>query len=313
MFEQHNGTGNSTSAIPGFSPHVYRLVAPAVTATESDTTSPGAASLLSSLSRAAARNLATTTKSVPQMQGISSRWLLKLLEWKQVDGGTYRVNRRLSHAVGDGRVTFEQTGSAVRVVPAELAELAPLRGYADTAVLAELARRFARVEFAPGDVLAGFGHRADRVVLVAHGKIAKSGPGAYGDETSLGVLKDGDHFGAQALLSADGISEFTAKAITAGTALTLSRDDFEAVLRRSGSLRAQLDRASEVRAAANEHGESEIDIASGHCLLYTSPSSTTRARRASTGSAWRRPCCGCTPAWPTSTTSRWTRSSSSCG
>ncbi|WP_245886201.1 family 2B encapsulin nanocompartment shell protein [Umezawaea tangerina] len=235
-----------------------------MTATESDTTSPGAASLLSSLSRAAARNLATTTKSVPQMQGISSRWLLKLLEWKQVDGGTYRVNRRLSHAVGDGRVTFEQTGSAVRVVPAELAELAPLRGYADTAVLAELARRFARVEFAPGDVLAGFGHRADRVVLVAHGKIAKSGPGAYGDETSLGVLKDGDHFGAQALLSADGISEFTAKAITAGTALTLSRDDFEAVLRRSGSLRAQLDRASEVRAAANEHGESEIDIASGH-------------------------------------------------
>ena len=34
---------------------------------------------LSSLSRAAARTLATTTKSVPQMQGITSRWLLKLL------------------------------------------------------------------------------------------------------------------------------------------------------------------------------------------------------------------------------------------
>jgi len=33
----------------------------------------------SSLSRAAARTLATTTKSVPQMQGISSRWLLKVL------------------------------------------------------------------------------------------------------------------------------------------------------------------------------------------------------------------------------------------
>ncbi|MET9000202.1 Crp/Fnr family transcriptional regulator, partial [Amycolatopsis sp. NPDC004169] len=33
----------------------------------------------SSLGRAAARTLATTTKSVPQMQGISSRWLLKVL------------------------------------------------------------------------------------------------------------------------------------------------------------------------------------------------------------------------------------------
>jgi hypothetical protein len=32
-----------------------------------------------SLGTTAARNLATTTKSVPQMQGISSRWLLKLL------------------------------------------------------------------------------------------------------------------------------------------------------------------------------------------------------------------------------------------
>ncbi|MEV6922149.1 Crp/Fnr family transcriptional regulator, partial [Amycolatopsis sp. NPDC051106] len=63
-----------------------------------------------SLGRAAARTLATTTKSVPQMQGISSRWLLKILPWVEVSGGAYRVNRRLSYAVGDGRVTFTTTG-----------------------------------------------------------------------------------------------------------------------------------------------------------------------------------------------------------
>ena len=34
-----------------------------------------------SLSTEAARNLATTTKSVPQMQEITSRWLLKVLPW----------------------------------------------------------------------------------------------------------------------------------------------------------------------------------------------------------------------------------------
>ncbi|MGH3837533.1 MAG: Crp/Fnr family transcriptional regulator, partial [Pseudonocardiaceae bacterium] len=34
-----------------------------------------------SLATAAARNLATTTKSVPQMQGITSRWLLRVLPW----------------------------------------------------------------------------------------------------------------------------------------------------------------------------------------------------------------------------------------
>ena len=38
------------------------------------------------LGKAAARNLTTTTKSVPQMQNISSRWLLKVLPWVQVNG-----------------------------------------------------------------------------------------------------------------------------------------------------------------------------------------------------------------------------------
>src|ERR1700730_17786567 len=71
----------------------------------------------SSLATAAARNLATTTKSEPQMQGISSRWLLKMLPWVQVSGGTYRVNRRLTYAAGRGRVGFAKTGGQVRVIP----------------------------------------------------------------------------------------------------------------------------------------------------------------------------------------------------
>src|SRR6266545_2857871 len=80
-----------------------------------------------SLSTTAARNLATTTKTVPQMQAITSRWLLRILPWVQASGGTYRVNRRLSYAVGDGRVSFATTGAEVRVIPRELCELPPLR------------------------------------------------------------------------------------------------------------------------------------------------------------------------------------------
>ncbi len=37
-----------------------------------------------SLGTSAARNLATTTKSAPQMQEISSRWLLHMLPWVDV-------------------------------------------------------------------------------------------------------------------------------------------------------------------------------------------------------------------------------------
>ena len=69
----------------------------------------------SSLGTTAARNLATTTKTSPQMQGITNRWVQRILPWVEVKGGTYRVNRRVSYAVGDGRVAMiadRATGSA---------------------------------------------------------------------------------------------------------------------------------------------------------------------------------------------------------
>lgn len=103
-----------------------------------------------SLGTAAARNLATTTKSVPQMQGITSRWLPRLLSWVRVSGGVYRVNRRLSYAVGDGRVSFVNTGSEVRVIPPELAELPLLRGFADESVLASSPIASSNGSTAPG-------------------------------------------------------------------------------------------------------------------------------------------------------------------
>ncbi|MGH8932477.1 MAG: Crp/Fnr family transcriptional regulator, partial [Egibacteraceae bacterium] len=94
-----------------------------------------------SLSTQAARALATTTKTVPQMQEISSRWLLRLLPWVQVNGGVYRVNQRLTYTVGDGRVTFTTTGAEIRVIPQELTELSLLRDFDDVEVLGALADR----------------------------------------------------------------------------------------------------------------------------------------------------------------------------
>ncbi|MGW5649450.1 Crp/Fnr family transcriptional regulator, partial [Saccharopolyspora sp. NPDC003762] len=150
-----------------------------MTVTEPLNTDDGDAPQLS-LSTAAARNLATTTKSVPQMQGITSRWLLRLLPWVQAAGGAYRVNRRLSYTLGDGRVTFTNTGAEVRVIPQELRELPLLRGFDDDAVLGALADRFVQREVEPGQVIATAGQAADQVVLIAHGKVNKIGTGEYG-------------------------------------------------------------------------------------------------------------------------------------
>ncbi|KUJ40510.1 family 2B encapsulin nanocompartment shell protein [Streptomyces sp. NPDC093228] len=218
-----------------------------------------------SLGTTAARNLATTTKSAPQMQEISSRWLLRMLPWVDVQGGAYRVNRRLAYSVGDGRVTFVKTGDQVTVIPAELGELPALREYEDLEVLGELARRCQQRRFAPGDVLAEFGSQADEVFLLAHGRVEKLGTGPYGDDAVLGVLADGAYFGEQALLDPDAIWEYTARAVTACTVLALPRRDVEQIAERTGSLREHLrEQRSIPEQRTNKYGEKEIDLAAGH-------------------------------------------------
>src|SRR5689334_13475510 len=103
------------------------------------------------------------------MQAITSRWLLKLLPWVQAAGGVYRVNRRLSYLLGDGRVSFTNVGADVRVIPQELRELPMLRDFDDDEVLNALADRFEQREFGPGEVIVQSGRPADQIVLIAHG------------------------------------------------------------------------------------------------------------------------------------------------
>jgi hypothetical protein len=46
-----------------------------------------------SLGDTAARQLANTTKTPPQLTAITPRWLVQLLSWVPVESGTYRVNK----------------------------------------------------------------------------------------------------------------------------------------------------------------------------------------------------------------------------
>src|SRR5262249_31196204 len=144
-----------------------------------------------SLSTEAARNLATTTKSVPQMQEITPRWLLRVLPWVEATGGTFRRNRRLTYTVGDGLVTFDTSGAELRIVPGELRELPVLRGFDDPEVLRGLADQCEQREFEAGDSLVEAGQPADHVFFIARGKVNKIGPGKYGERTVLDVLAEG--------------------------------------------------------------------------------------------------------------------------
>ncbi|MFB7588801.1 family 2B encapsulin nanocompartment shell protein [Streptomyces sp. NPDC056169] len=226
----------------------------------------------SSLSTAAARNLATTTKSTPQMQEISSRWLLRMLPWVETKGGAYRVNRRLSYTVGDGRIEFVQDGPRVRVIPQELGELALLRGFEDVEVLTALADRCVRRDFRAGEVLTERGTPAGQIHLIAHGRINQTSVGKYGDEVAVSVLADGDHLGENALLDADARWDYTATAETSGTLLTLSRADFASIASSAPSLQAHLHAFSSLPLQRqNRHGEAEIAMSAGHTGEVTLP------------------------------------------
>ncbi|MFK0257460.1 family 2B encapsulin nanocompartment shell protein [Streptomyces sp. NPDC090445] len=219
----------------------------------------------SSLGTAAARNLATTTKSAPQMQEITSRWLLKTLPWVETKGGAYRVNRRLSYTVGDGQIEFVQDGATVRVIPRELNELAMLRGFDDMDVLNAIAGRCVQRDFRAGEVLVERGTPAGGIHLIAHGRVSQTGEGKYGDEVAVSVLADGDRFGEHTLLDGQGTWDYTATAETSGTLLTLSRSDFEAVMSSAPALRSHIEQFTALpHQRQNRHGEAEIAMSSGH-------------------------------------------------
>jgi len=216
-----------------------------------------------SLDIAAARMLTTTTKSAPQMQEVTSRWLLRMLPWVEVSGGTFRVNRRLSYVVGDGLLTFTSSGNDVRVIPAELAELPWMQGFDNADILNALADRFVQQEFGPGDVIAQANQPADRIFLIAYGKANKLGTGKYGDQTVLGMLADGEHFGAPSLLT--GNWPYTVQAVTHCTVLSLQSQTLQDLLAQSPQLRTQIEQAqATAQKPQNRHGEAAIDLAAGH-------------------------------------------------
>ncbi len=218
-----------------------------------------------SLGTKAARQLATTTKSPPQMQGISPRWLLRVLPWVSVTGGAYRVNRRMSYSVGDGKLEFSNVGARASVIPAELTELPLLRGFTDETVLNILAARFEQAEFKPGQMIVQRGASAEHIYLLVHGKANRLGAGKYGDDTILETIADGAHFGDQSVIDENDVWAYGVKAITPCTVLALPQVVFEDLMKRLPALARHVAWYKEQRAKPQDkNGQAAIHVASGH-------------------------------------------------
>ncbi|GAA3195674.1 MULTISPECIES: family 2B encapsulin nanocompartment shell protein [Streptomyces] len=213
-----------------------------------------------SLTPDAARQLATTTKTTPQMRGITPRYLLRALPWVDVESGVFRVNRRRTYVLGDDRISTHHDGGTTRVVPGDLREVPYLRE-ADDALLTELADAFTEVAFDAGQILAAEGEAHDRLWVLSQGRAEKRVSGRYGEDALLEVIADGQFFDLDAWSRTTALP-YRVKALTPGVALCIDR----------AVLTGLCDRAPEVRAALDAYladgvlpgTEVPVDLSAGH-------------------------------------------------
>ncbi|CCH31775.1 family 2B encapsulin nanocompartment shell protein [Actinosynnema sp. NPDC047251] len=211
----------------------------------------------SSLSTRAARTLATTTKSVPQMRAITPRYLLRALPWVDLEAGAYRVNQLVDYRVGDGRISTSP-GADPRPVPEDLRELWFLRD-CPPALLEDVAAAFTAEVVGPGALLTS-GDRATRLHLVVSGRVECHGTSASGQDALTGVAGTGDFFDADAF-AVCGPWTVEARTATPCHLLVLERSRLAEFAAREPRLDGRLRAGPGERAGS---GEAKVSLVAGH-------------------------------------------------
>lgn len=214
-----------------------------------------------SLGPDAARQLATATKTSPQMRGITPRYLLRALPWVDVESGVYRVNRRRTFVLGDDLISSYSEDGTHHIVPEDLREVPYLRD-ADEALLAELAAAFTEVTFESGQLLASEGDASDQIWVLVEGRAEKRVTGRYGEDALLEVIGDGQFFDLDSWTRAEPMP-YRVKALTPGVALCADRSALAGLTTRSEDLQTALDSylAGDMPVPGSEV---PVDLTAGH-------------------------------------------------
>lgn len=218
-----------------------------------------------SVTTSVARNLANTTKTSPKMMSITPRWLLSLLPWVQVEGGTYRVNRTKVELSKAERIGIEFT-NGVASFPAESLRSVPLFSGLPGPVIDRMATKFATQEVSLGNKLVVEGKGGNEFFIIAQGQVEVLSKGAHGTDLRIALLTEGEFFGEVDVVS-DKPSDVTIRTITPCVLMTLSRKDLDAVLKELPNLKTDfknaIDQHLELRSTVNRYGERNIDLVSG--------------------------------------------------
>lgn len=226
-----------------------------------------------SISTLVARNLATTTKSIPMMEQITPRWLLQFLPWVQVNSGTYRVNRVKVLLKEESKIHITENNSQFAVEPEQLHKV-PLFLKAYKEELTFLANSLKLERYEKDQLIASEGEAANKLYIIAKGTVEASTIGNRGEKLQLAIMSTGEYFGEYALLENKPYSA-TYTALSPCSVLTLDKKNFENLLNQSPELKNSLDKVlqnrNDCKCYINEYGESKISIKAGHEDLCSLP------------------------------------------
>lgn len=224
-----------------------------------------------SLPRDHARVLATTHKTRPQMEAISSRNLLKVLPWVNVQGGVYRVNRRELVEIKPGKVTFvEDDANNISIYPASLSQMPSFRKIEDEAILTLLAEAAEEENFSKGDVILANDDDLEHVRIIVNGKVSFYKPDSTDPSDLLGAMGPGNYFGEFGLFSGgDRLMEHDSVATTNVTIFKIAYTDIATILEDSSNeahnshLEDHLPFIETLKDRINRKGESIVDLYHG--------------------------------------------------
>ena len=218
-----------------------------------------------SVTTAVARNLTTTSKTSPKMMSITPRWLLRLLPWVQVNGGTYRVNRTKVELTKAERIDIDFVEGVATFSPDALRKV-PFFSHLPVDITTRMASRFKTEVVSLGNELIVEGEDGNKFFILAEGQVEVLSKGAHGSNLRIALLTEGEFFGDADIVS-EKRSDVTIRTLTPCVLVTFSRKDLDAVLNELPSVKAEfqkaIDKHLELRSATNRYGERNIDLVSG--------------------------------------------------
>ena len=146
------------------------------------------------------------------MMSITPRWVLSLLPWVQVEGGTYRVNRTKVELKKAERISIELAGSQASFAP-EALRAVPLFSRLPDTIIGQMASRFKTEEVSLGNRLIAEGEDQGKFFIIAQGQVEVLSKGVHGSNLRIALLTDGEYFGETEVVS-DKPSDVTVRTIT---------------------------------------------------------------------------------------------------